>query len=210
MPEFANVLLGCLKSTRIFAVMAGDVRSRSCRMKHPLQEATQRRDTLGVPLPEQMLLGRRIMVVEDNLMNRRVAEGILSNAGAEVVLAYNGQDAVDQLRVTSVPYDLILMDVQMPVMDGLRATAEIRRRPGGERVPIVALTASAFDADRAQCLAAGMDDFLGKPLEPGLLQRCLMRWLGPASTPAAATTRATPSRPARAGPPARAQPARSR
>jgi CheY-like chemotaxis protein len=88
-------------------------------------------------------------------------------------------------------HDLILMDVQMPVMDGLRATAAIRRQPGGADVPIIAMTASAFLDDRNHCLAAGMDDFLGKPVEPEQLRSCLLTWLGPAAPP-------TPAAPASA------------
>jgi CheY-like chemotaxis protein len=119
--------------------------------------------------------GARILVAEDNPINQEVAATLLASLGAQVRVAANGEEAL-RLYEASAP-DLILMDVQMPGMDGLRATAEIRARPGGQRVPIVAMTANAFVEDRAQCLAAGMNDYLAKPVEPRALEGCLLRWL---------------------------------
>jgi CheY-like chemotaxis protein len=92
-----------------------------------------------------------------------------------VAIAGNGAVAVDMLR--EAPFDLILMDMQMPEMDGLEATRRIRTIPGRESVPIVAMTANAFAEDRAQCMAAGMDDFLSKPVEPDRLFSTILRWL---------------------------------
>ena len=131
---------------------------------------------------ETSLQGARVLLVEDNPINQEVAQALLLALGMQVHMAADGQAAVRM--VAEQAFDLVLMDVQMPVMDGLRATAAIRARPGARRVPIIAMTANAFDDDRALCLSAGMDDYLAKPVEPDAMRRCLARWLG--STPAAA------------------------
>ncbi|MEM9456770.1 MAG: response regulator [Myxococcota bacterium] len=108
----------------------------------------------------------RVLVVDDNMINLKVVERMLTRLGCDVDLAGGGQEAVD--RVERAPYDLVLMDVQMPQMDGLEACGRIRQREQeGEQthhVPIVALTAHAMEADRERCLAAGMDDYLSKPV----------------------------------------------
>jgi two-component system, sensor histidine kinase and response regulator len=117
----------------------------------------------------------RVLLVEDNQLNQEVATDILRDAGLMVELAVNGQQAVDKVRMHN--YDIVLMDMQMPVMDGLEATRQIRRLPGKESLPIVAMTANASEADRRACLAAGMDDHVTKPIEPDVLFRSLQRWL---------------------------------
>jgi two-component system sensor histidine kinase/response regulator len=99
----------------------------------------------------------------------------LQALGFAVDTAENGSQAT--ARVGSERYDLILMDVQMPVLDGMAATRAIRAMPGGETIPIVAMTANAFDDDRQRCLAAGMNDFVAKPVEPAVLHAILLRWL---------------------------------
>jgi len=134
----------------------------------------------ALPAATARLRHARVLLVEDNPINQEVAAELLLSLGLQVDLADDGAQAVE--RFSGGRHDLILMDVQMPVMDGLRATTAIRQLPGGAHVTIIALTASAFHDDRAKCLAAGMDDFLGKPVEPGQLHRCLMTWLGPAGT----------------------------
>ncbi|HET7204920.1 MAG TPA: response regulator, partial [Steroidobacteraceae bacterium] len=100
---------------------------------------------------------------------------LLRDLGVKVDLAENGRDAVELLERR--PYDLVLMDVQMPEMDGLAATRAIRELPERGQTPIVALTANAFTDDRERCLKAGMDGFLPKPIDPKLLREALERWL---------------------------------
>ena len=127
------------------------------------------------PMPAEPTV-LRILVAEDNAINQRVAVRMLERAGCRVDTVANGMDALTAVAHTE--YDLVLMDVQMPDMDGLEAAAEIRRieAGGGQRVPIVALTAHAFPEDRARCLAAGMDDYLEKPIVAARLAGMLERW----------------------------------
>lgn len=125
------------------------------------------------------LSGKRILLVEDNEVNRKVAIRLLEKLGVEVEVAVNGCEAVE--KAAAQTYDLILMDCQMPEMDGYEATRHIRQREaqrGSERVPIVALTAHALSGDREKCLAVGMDDYLSKPLKPDELKTTLLKWLG--------------------------------
>jgi PAS domain S-box-containing protein len=124
---------------------------------------------------ERSFPGSRILLAEDNAINREIAVEILGEAGIAVDVAVDGREAVDKVR--SHAYDAILMDVQMPEMDGLAATRAIRRLPDGEKIPILAMTANAFEDDREACLAAGMDDFIGKPVEPDVLFDILGLWL---------------------------------
>jgi PAS domain S-box-containing protein len=119
--------------------------------------------------------GARILLAEDNEINREVALATLLSAGLVVDVAADGSAAVDMARAVS--YDLVLMDMQMPVMDGLEATAAIRALPGWQTTPIVALTANAFDEDRKACEAAGMDDFLAKPMDPESMFATILKWL---------------------------------
>jgi two-component system, sensor histidine kinase and response regulator len=120
----------------------------------------------------------KILLVEDNPVNREVAVGMLESLGCVAHAAENGWLALE--AINNDAYDAVLMDCQMPVMDGLTATAELRRREqnaGGARLPIIALTANAMEGERERCLAAGMDDFLSKPFSQQQLAALLKRWL---------------------------------
>ncbi|MEO8526581.1 MAG: response regulator, partial [Caldimonas sp.] len=119
--------------------------------------------------------GSRILLAEDNAVNQEVAVELLRSAGLVVDVASNGAQAVTMAKAGA--YDLILMDVQMPDVDGLQATRTLRASGEGRAVPIVAMTANAFGEDRLACLAAGMDDHVAKPVDPDVLYRTLLRWL---------------------------------
>jgi signal transduction histidine kinase/CheY-like chemotaxis protein len=123
--------------------------------------------------------GGRVLLVEDNRVNQKVALGMLERLGCQVTTADNGREAVALFEPGR--YDLILMDCQMPEMDGYAATAAIRGRQDGKHIPIVALTAHAMEGDREKCLAAGMSDYLAKPIRPKSMHEVLGRWLKPAS-----------------------------
>ncbi len=117
----------------------------------------------------------RILLVEDHAQNRRLATTILQDAGLQVDIAVNGEEAVH--RVQQTRYDALLMDVQMPVMDGMEATRRIRALPERESLPIIAMTANAYDEDRDACLGVGMNDFLSKPIDAEQLLEKLSLWL---------------------------------
>ncbi|WP_374266521.1 PAS domain S-box protein [Zoogloea sp.] len=145
-------------------------------------------------LPAEATLARdyrnvRVLLVEDSPINQEVALSLLEGVGLRVDVAGNGAEAVEQ--VARRHYDLVLMDMQMPVMDGLEATGAIRR--GGHlQLPIVAMTANAFGEDRQRCLDAGMNDHLSKPVDPATLYAKLLQWLPHADGVPAETAAATP------------------
>ena len=135
--------------------------------------------------PERAKSGRggHILIAEDNHINQQIASTILTDAGYRIDLANNGREAIDAVARES--YDLVLMDVQMPMVDGLQAAREIRKMAGAAgRIPIVALTANAMLGDREACLAAGMNDYVSKPFERTALLATLAQWLsGDAAAP---------------------------
>jgi two-component system sensor histidine kinase/response regulator len=119
--------------------------------------------------------GARVLLVEDEVLNQQVAGGMLKNAGLEVIVADDGQTALNILRTQTV--DLVLMDMQMPGMDGPQTTEAIRAMKGKKTLPIVAMTANAFPEDRERCAASGMNDFLPKPFEQKQLLAVVLQWL---------------------------------
>jgi two-component system, sensor histidine kinase and response regulator len=121
----------------------------------------------------------RILLAEDNLVNQRLAVRMLEKMGHHVVVVQTGEEALDALQ--DEKFDLVLMDVQMPEMDGFAATREIRRREqGGQgRLPVIAMTAHAMKGDRESCLEAGMDDYLAKPINREELQQAIERAMKP-------------------------------
>jgi len=138
---------------------------------HPGQSALE--------LLRKLHAGARILLAEDEPINQEVSRELLEDAKLVVDLAENGEMAVVMAR--SCHYDLILMDIQMPQLNGIDATRRIRRVPELAGVPILAMTANAFDDDRQACLAAGMNDHIGKPVDPEILYESLLKWLSRAS-----------------------------
>jgi CheY-like chemotaxis protein len=119
--------------------------------------------------------GKRILLAEDEPTNREIALMLLEDVGLKVDLAENGREAV--AKASAVNYAAILMDMQMPELDGLDATRQIRQLPECVRTPILAMTANAFAENKDQCFAAGMDDFIAKPVIPDVLYESVLKWL---------------------------------
>jgi len=149
------------------------------------------------------LRGARILLTEDNAINQQVAVELLQGVGARVDVADNGAEAVRKLQGVAFPppYDVVLMDLQMPEMDGFQATAKIRSDPRFARLPIIAMTAHATIEERQHCLDAGMNDHVSKPIEPDILYATLERWVKPAPSAAASEPSAAPASAAVPGPP---------
>ena len=187
--QYGGTGLGLAITKKLAALMGGEaglestpgVGSRfwfTAKLKRPLPTAgaggaAPRRSAEQLLLSE--LAGKRILLAEDEPVNREITMELLGYAGLQVEVAEDGQQAVDLAQ--RKPFDLILMDMQMPRLDGLQATEQIRRLLGGRHLPILAMTANAFAEDKARCLAAGMDDFISKPVSPMLLFETLLRWL---------------------------------
>jgi PAS domain S-box-containing protein len=128
----------------------------------------------------KLCIGRRVLLVEDDAFNREVVKMLLEDVSITIDFAEDGVQALE--RVENTRYDLILMDIQMPQMNGLEATSRLRQLPNGKTVPVVAMTANVFVEDREQCFAAGMNDFIAKPVKPDMFFAILARWLAPAAT----------------------------
>jgi len=146
----------------------------------PAVESRPHRALLDDPQQQALLApvrGASVLLVEDNELNQLVAVELLRDAGFAVDVAANGQQAIEALERER--YDIVLMDMQMPVMDGETATRHLRAQPRYASLPIVAMTANAMEADRERCFAAGMNDHVAKPIEPVALWRALVRWIRP-------------------------------
>ncbi|MES2716203.1 MAG: PAS domain S-box protein [Pseudomonadota bacterium] len=164
-------LLG--KPVTLSALSAGIDRLDRQPWRRPVQDRTEAQPHERAL--RQRASGQRVLLAEDNLVNQEVASELLQAVGIQVDLAADGHQAV--ALAAQHAYDLVLMDMQMPVMDGLAATRALRAMPRHARTPILAMTANAFGDDRRACLAAGMDDHIAKPVDPELLYAMLGRWL---------------------------------
>ncbi len=187
--KYGGTGLGLIISRRIAQLMGGDAGVVSEEGRGSTFWATLQFSRAADALPmaakqatepardalARLFAGTRVLLAEDEPVNGEVFSYLLENAGLVPVLATDGQQALDMARGGG--YGLILMDVQMPVMNGLDATRAIRQLPGMAKIPILALTANAFDEDRDVCLAAGMDAHVGKPVEPDALCEIVLRWL---------------------------------
>jgi two-component system sensor histidine kinase/response regulator len=141
-------------------------------------------EAAGAPTVElRQIRGARVLLVEDNELNREVALGLLEDAHLAIDTAENGRVAVEM--VTEHEYELVLMDMQMPVMDGLAAARAIRSKPQFQSLPIIAMTANVMESDRDRCAEAGMNDHLAKPIDPDALFAALLRWIKPRTDVAA-------------------------
>ncbi|MGL5509731.1 MAG: response regulator, partial [Microcoleaceae cyanobacterium] len=145
---------------------------------HDQESGTKNHDTSQIVVDRLKLIkGASILLVEDNEINQEVAIELLEDAGFVVDLAENGRIAVEKVKTNN--YDLVLMDMQMPEMDGIEATVEIRQDASFNNLPIVAMTANVMQGDRDRCVEAGMNDHVAKPIEPNELWKTLMKWIQP-------------------------------
>jgi CheY-like chemotaxis protein len=148
------------------------------KSEHEEVAAAASSETEAVTQLRERFSGTRILLVEDNEINQMVAQAILEDAGLVCDVAGDGEEAVTTMRSAKPgTYALALMDMQMPKMDGVTATRAIRQLDAGRKMPIVAMTANAFSEDVERCLAAGMNDFVAKPVDPDSLYGTLLKWL---------------------------------
>ncbi|MCX4239147.1 ATP-binding protein [Paraliomyxa miuraensis] len=186
--RFGGTGLGLAICQRLLETMGGSISVRSevgkgstFRFRVPYTLARSEPTEAPTPAPAPAWVGpeHRVLLVEDNKINQMVVQAMLGRYGLTVEVAEDGQQAIDQLEQSS--FDLVVMDVHMPVMDGLEATRRLRsleKAQGRRHTPVVAVTANALPEDRQACHASGMDDFIAKPFRRERLEEVLSRWLG--------------------------------
>jgi PAS domain S-box-containing protein len=188
--EYGGTGLGLVITKKLAELMGGEAGVNTtlgkgsrfwftARFKKILDQDTENQQQLTGETPETILArdyqGRRVLLVEDEPINQEIAREQLELAGLVVDVVENGIEAVEKARNTV--YDLILMDMQMPKMDGPEAARQIRTMPGRDSVPILAMTANAFNEDRNRCMQSGMNDFLSKPVALDILYSTVLKWL---------------------------------
>ena len=200
--RYGGTGLGLSITRRLIGLMDGDIQvdSRlgrgSCfRLTLPVEPArllggAQPRDQRRAANfdDRQRLDGLRVLLVEDNALNQQLASELLGRQGAEVTVAVHGQAALDRLREPGAVFDVVLMDLQMPVMDGYQATRLMREDPALRTVPVLAMTAHAMLEERERCLELGMQNHLSKPLDPATLYAALRPFCRPGKPPTAGPT----------------------
>jgi CheY-like chemotaxis protein len=162
-----------VRRSKLFKLLQDKLRKEASSYQQKGSPADKKKK--GTHTQEAQAKTSRILLAEDNLVNQKLAKLMLNKSGYDVDVAGNGIEAIEKLTAQPQMFDLIFMDVQMPEMDGIEATEEIRRR-GFKSIPIVAMTAHALREDREKCLAAGMNEYITKPIKKELIHQVLQKF----------------------------------